>query len=123
MLQLLSGLYLVFAAIVAFGAGGYLAGRLRSPVGGRTTRSNFVTEASAFCPWAIAIVLTVLMTWAAAPVDRQVGGAVGRSRGGPPIRRRREPHCLRPGPALSAPSGVRRMLIWLTHGRKRRASC
>ena len=31
-LQLLSGVYLVLAAIVAFGVGGYIAGRTRTPI-------------------------------------------------------------------------------------------
>ena len=38
-LQVLSGLYLVLVAIIAFGVGGYLAGRLREPVIGPETAS------------------------------------------------------------------------------------
>jgi hypothetical protein len=66
MLQLLSGLYLVFAAIVAFGVGGYLAGRMRSPVGGSDDEIEFRDGSLGVLSWAVAIVLTVLMTWAAA---------------------------------------------------------
>ena len=66
MLQLLSGLYLIFAAIVAFGVGGYLAGRMRSPVGGTDDEIEFRDGSLGVLAWAIAIVLTVLMTWAAA---------------------------------------------------------
>ena len=66
MLQLLSGLYLIFAAIVAFGVGGYLAGRMRSPVGGTDDEIEFRDGSLGVLSWAIAIVLTVLMTWAAA---------------------------------------------------------
>jgi hypothetical protein len=66
MLQLLSGLYLVFAAIVAFGVGGYLAGRMRSPVGGTDDEIEFRDGSLGLLAWAIAVVLTVLMTWAAA---------------------------------------------------------
>jgi hypothetical protein len=46
-LQLLSGLYLLLVAIAAFGAGGYLAGRMRTPVPATPMRSNFATA-----PWA-----------------------------------------------------------------------
>src|SRR5436309_16131392 len=35
-LQLLSGLYLLLVAIVAFGVGGYIAGRMRAPILGST---------------------------------------------------------------------------------------
>jgi hypothetical protein len=66
MLQLLSGLYLVFAAILAFGVGGYLAGRMRSPIAGGDDEIEFRDGSNGILVWSIAIVLTVLMTWAAA---------------------------------------------------------
>jgi hypothetical protein len=66
MLQLLSGLYLVFAAILAFGVGGYLAGRMRSPISGSDDEIEFRDGSNGILVWSIAIVLTVLMTWAAA---------------------------------------------------------
>lgn len=66
MLQLLSGLYLVFAAILAFGAGGYLAGRMRSPIAGSDDEIEFRDGSHGIVVWSIAVVLTVLMTWAAA---------------------------------------------------------
>lgn len=66
MLQLLSGLYLVFAAILAFGVGGYLAGRMRSPIAGSDDEIEFRDGSNGILVWSIAIVLTVLMTWAAA---------------------------------------------------------
>jgi hypothetical protein len=65
MLQLLSGLYLVFAAILAFGVGGYLAGRMRSPIAGSGDEIEFRDGSNGILVWSIAIVLTVLMTWAA----------------------------------------------------------
>jgi hypothetical protein len=65
-LQLLSGLYLVFAAILAFGVGGYLAGRMRSPIAGSDDEIEFRDGSNGILVWSIAIVLTVLMTWAAA---------------------------------------------------------
>lgn len=66
MLALLSGLYLVFAAIIAFGVGGYLVGRMRSAVGGNDDEIEFRDGSLGLLSWAIAIVLTVLLTWAAA---------------------------------------------------------
>ncbi len=66
MLQLLSGLYMIFAAIVAFGVGGYLAGRMRSPVGGTEDEIEFRDGSLGVLSWAIAILITVLMTWASA---------------------------------------------------------
>jgi hypothetical protein len=62
-LWLLSGLYLILVALVSFGAGGYVAGRIRN---------NAVTEEAAdvehrdgvhgLAAWAIAVVLTVLVS-------------------------------------------------------------
>ncbi len=66
MLQLLSGLYLVLAAIVAFGVGGYIAGRMRSPVVGTDDEIEFRDGSLGIVAWAIAVVLTVLLTSAAA---------------------------------------------------------
>jgi hypothetical protein len=69
-LQVLSGLYLVFVAIVAFGVGGYIAGRLRQPL--RATVAPTVDEVEfrdgihGLLVWALAMVLTVLLTWATA---------------------------------------------------------
>jgi hypothetical protein len=64
-LQLLSGLYLVLVAIAAFGVGGYLAGRLRAPVIGTENEVEFRDGAHGAIVWAIAMLLTVLVTWAA----------------------------------------------------------
>jgi hypothetical protein len=80
MLQLLSGLYLVFAAILAFGVGGYLAGRLRSPISGTDDEIEFRDGSSGIVVWSIAIVLTVLMTWAA---TQSVARVVAPSAGSP----------------------------------------
>ena len=66
MLQLLSGLYLVLIAITAFGVGGYLAGRLRTPIEGSEDDIEFRDGSNGLLVWAIAMVLTVLMVSAAA---------------------------------------------------------
>src|SRR5437764_11434455 len=65
-LQLLSGLYLVLVAIAAFGVGGYIAGRMRTPLVGAPDEIEFRDGTHGLLVWAIAMVLTALMTWAAA---------------------------------------------------------
>jgi len=65
-LQLLSGLYLVLVAIIAFGVGGYLAGRLRAPLPGTPEEVEFRDGTHGLVVWAIAMVLGALLTWAAA---------------------------------------------------------
>jgi hypothetical protein len=70
-LQLLSGLYLVLVAVAAFGIGGYVAGRLRAPVAASDDEVEFRDGVHGVLVWAIALVLSVLMTWAAAqPLTR-----------------------------------------------------
>jgi len=65
-LQFLAGLYLVTVAIVSFGAGGYIAGRLRSPIGGSSDEIEFRDGTLGLMVWAIAVILTVLLTGIAA---------------------------------------------------------
>src|ERR1700716_469673 len=65
-LQLLSGLYLLLVAIAAFGAGGYLAGRMRAPVPGNPDEVEFRDGTLGLVAWAIAVILTALTTWAVA---------------------------------------------------------
>jgi hypothetical protein len=65
-LQLLSGLYLVLVAIISFGVGGYIAGRMRSPIEAADDEIEFRDGTHGLLVWAIAMVLTVLMSWAAA---------------------------------------------------------
>ena len=77
MLQLLSGLYLVLAAIVAFGVGGYIAGRTRSPAVGTDDEIEFRDGSLGLVAWAIAVVLTVLMTWAAVSTLTRVAAPSG----------------------------------------------
>jgi hypothetical protein len=64
-LTLLSGLYLVLVAVVAFGVGGYIAGRMRASLeSGTPDEIEFRDGTHGLLVWAIALVLTVLMTWA-----------------------------------------------------------
>ena len=65
-LQLLSGLYLVFVAVTAFGVGGYIAGRMRTPIAASEDEVEFRDGTHGLLVWAIAMVITVLMASAAA---------------------------------------------------------
>ena len=65
-LQLLSGLYLVFVAVVAFGVGGYIAGRMRAPIAASEDEVEFRDGTHGLLVWAIAMVISVLMASAAA---------------------------------------------------------
>jgi hypothetical protein len=67
-LVLLSGLYLVLAAVVSYGFGGYLAGRLRPPIAtDAADDAEFRDGTHGLLVWAIATVLTVLLALAALP--------------------------------------------------------
>src|SRR4029078_2486351 len=61
LLQILSGLYLVFTAMAAFGVGGYMAGRLRAPLAGSAEEVEFRDGTHGVLVWAIAMVLTVVL--------------------------------------------------------------
>jgi hypothetical protein len=65
-LMVLSGLYLILVAIVAFGIGGYIAGRMRAPIRAAAEEIEFRDGVQGLLVWAIALILTVLMTWATA---------------------------------------------------------
>jgi hypothetical protein len=65
-LQLLSGVYLVLVAILCLGVGGYIAGRMRATIDAAKDEVEFRDGTHGLLVWAIAMVLTVLMTWIAA---------------------------------------------------------
>jgi hypothetical protein len=66
LLMLLSGLYLLFVAIVSFGFGGYLAGRMRRPLSSTPAEIELRDGIHGILVWAMAILLTALFAWAAA---------------------------------------------------------
>ncbi len=67
LLHVLSGLYLVLVAILSFGVGGYIAGRMRTTLfGGTEDEVEFRDGTHGLLVWAIALILTVLMSWATA---------------------------------------------------------
>jgi hypothetical protein len=78
-LVLLSGLYLVVAAILSYGFGGYLAGRLRPEiVSGSAEETRLRDGIHGLIVWAIATVLTALFALAALPsVVRLAAPATG----------------------------------------------
>lgn len=61
-LWLVSGLYLVLVAIVSYGAGGYVAGRLREPLAGASAdETEFRDGTHGLIVWAIATIVTALL--------------------------------------------------------------
>jgi hypothetical protein len=66
-LVLLSGLYLLLAAIVAYGFGGYLAGRLRLRGAGPPAEIEFRDGIHGVLAWALATLLLAAIAVAAAP--------------------------------------------------------
>lgn len=80
-LQLLTGLYLLFVAIISFGVGGYIAGRGRTSVEGDPDEIEFRDGTLGLVTWAIAILLTVLTTWAAAQSVTRLTAPSGGSSG------------------------------------------
>src|SRR5215216_7075564 len=63
----LSGLYLVLVALISYGVGGYVAGRMRSRLVGRTPDENeFRDGVHGAASWALATLLTALLIFGAA---------------------------------------------------------
>jgi hypothetical protein len=63
---LLSGLYLVLVALLCYGLGGYLAGRLCSPTARAADEEEFRDGGHGLLVWALATLLTALLALAAA---------------------------------------------------------
>jgi hypothetical protein len=62
-LWLLSGIYLILVALISFGVGGYAAGRLQANAGATDTAEiDHRHGVHGLAAWAIAVVLTVLIT-------------------------------------------------------------
>jgi hypothetical protein len=63
----LSGLYLVLVALVSYGFGGYVAGRMRTRLSGRTPEENeFRDGVHGAATWALATLLTALLLFGGA---------------------------------------------------------
>jgi hypothetical protein len=77
----LSGLYLVLAAIVAFGLGGYIAGRMRNALTVNPDEREFRDGVYGLLVWAIAIILTAFVSLATAQAVGRLGGQPAPSPG------------------------------------------
>ena len=80
-LWFLSGLYLLFVALAAFAFGGYIAGRMRAPLGMAAREAEFVDGMHGLVTWALAIVFTAVIALGvaatAAPAAAPGGGRAG----------------------------------------------
>lgn len=68
---LLTGCYLLFVALAAFGVGGYVAGRMRAPSGSSDLETEFRDGMHGLVTWGLAIVLTAAIAVGAAAVGTQ----------------------------------------------------
>jgi hypothetical protein len=81
-LVLLTGLYFVLVAIVAYGVGGYIAGRLRSPlVEASEDEVEFRDGAHGLAVWGLATLLTALLAIMAASSLTQLAAPSGGDAG------------------------------------------
>ena len=67
-LSLVSGLYLLFVALIAFGLGGYIAGRMRIPLNVATSEMEFRDGMHGLITWGLAVILTAMFALLAAGV-------------------------------------------------------
>jgi len=83
-LWLLSGIFLLFVALCSFGFGGYVAGRMRTPLTSRTIEEiEFRDGMHGILTWGVAILLTAVLTLvgaamltpAIAPSGSRIGSA------------------------------------------------
>jgi len=78
---LLSGLYVLFVALAAFGLGGYVAGRLRAPLSLGGPELEFWDGMHGVITWALAIILAAVLALGvaatAAPALAPPGGQTG----------------------------------------------
>ena len=70
-LALVAGLYLLFVALMAFGLGGYIAGRLRAPLNLSTGEMEFRDGIHGLITWGLAVTITAFFALAAASVASQ----------------------------------------------------
>jgi len=66
----LSGIYLVFAALCAFGVGGYIAGRMRTSVNTSGAEVENVDGMHGLITWGLAVVMTALLALGVAATAR-----------------------------------------------------
>jgi hypothetical protein len=79
-LTLLAGIYLVFAALLAYGLGGYIAGRASSIYSaGDRDETEFRDGANGLVVWAFATLLTALIAFGAAQATTRFSTPIGQS--------------------------------------------
>lgn len=77
----LTGIYLLFVALVAFGVGGYVAGRLRNPLGRADAETEFRDGLHGLVSWALAITLTAVLALGTAAVAAPAMAPSGGNQG------------------------------------------
>ena len=79
----LSGIYLLFTALYAFAVGGYIAGRMRTPLSANTAEVEGSDGMHGLITWGLAVVLTAILALGvaatAAPALSPSGGSTGAS--------------------------------------------
>jgi hypothetical protein len=80
-LHLLSGLYMLLSAIVSFGAGAYVAGRMRSRMTGSADEIEFRDGSLGLVVWALALLLTAFISLATAQGLTRLAAPSGGSPG------------------------------------------
>jgi len=82
-LALVGGLYLLFVALMAFGLGGYVAGRMRSPLNLTTGEMEFRDGVHGLITWGLAVIITAVFAlataWVAGNTLEPRGGAQSQS--------------------------------------------
>jgi len=80
-LWLLTGIYLLFTALAAFAVGGYIAGRMRAPLGLEVMELEFRDGIHGLLVWGLAVVLTAVLALGVAatamPAAAPSGGTPG----------------------------------------------
>ena len=78
LLWVISGIYLLFAALCAFGVGGYIAGRLGARIGADTVETEALDGMQGLAVWGLAILIAAVLALgvalAAAPAVSPSGG-------------------------------------------------
>jgi len=80
-LQALSGLYMVLSALAAFGAGAYVAGRMRTRIAGNPDEIEFRDGSLGLVVWALALLLTAFISLASAQALTRLAAPSGGSPG------------------------------------------
>lgn len=68
----ISGIYLLFAALCAFGVGGYIAGRLGAPIGTDTGETEALDGLQGLTAWGLAVLIAAVLALGLAMVARPV---------------------------------------------------